>query len=204
MPSEMTSTPERFFSCTLRSISANRYGGIRPRRFAPATVLLIQVVEDTGHRIRLDLEPPHPIVAPPPPQLASRVAAVRPRHRMRKLLNRQLATEVGHGVRVADAGQHWRRRRHPRVERRLRLGNQSPCHLLRTAPGKALVDHIPRRRQSDAERAPGRWSPRAQAAQRGTCRFQDLDRADYPDRIVEIDPRIIIDRQQPLTRLYRF
>src|SRR5439155_23914439 len=98
MPSEMTSTPARFFSCTLRSISAKRYGGIRPRRLAPATVLLIQVVEDTGHRIGLDLEPPHAIVAPPPPQLATRVAAVRPRHRVGKLLNRQLAAEVGQGV----------------------------------------------------------------------------------------------------------
>src|SRR2546421_10548989 len=87
MPSEMTSTPARFFSWTLRSISAKRYGGMRPSRFAPATVLfkmLAHVGEDTRQRIRFDLEPADAFVLSPPPQLPSRIAAVGLRHRARK------------------------------------------------------------------------------------------------------------------------
>src|SRR5437588_12989355 len=94
MPSEMTSTPALFFSCTLRSISAKRYGGMRPSRLAPATVLLIQIHEDTRRRIGLDLEPTHPRVAPPPSQLTACVAAVRSCHRVGQVLERDVATDV--------------------------------------------------------------------------------------------------------------
>src|SRR5262245_51368954 len=86
MPSEITSMPERFFSWTLRSISAKRYGGMRPNLFAPANVLPIQVFENTRQRIGVDLEPPRAIIVSPPAQLAPRVALVGSRHGDRKLL----------------------------------------------------------------------------------------------------------------------
>src|SRR5690348_4389226 len=123
MPSEITSTPARFFSCTLRSISAKRYGGMRPSRLAPAEVLLMEIFEDTRHRIGLDLEPPHPLVAPPPAQLLTCVAPVRRRHRMRQLLERELAADVRERFRVADPAQHRRGCRHAGIQRSLRLGD---------------------------------------------------------------------------------
>src|ERR1700757_2114078 len=115
---------------------------MRPRRFAPATVLLIQVVEDTRQRIGLDLEPPDALIAPPPAQLASRVAAVGSRHRIRKLLERQLAPNVGERLCVADACEHWRSRRHSVVEGSQGLVNEATLDLAAAALFEARIDDV--------------------------------------------------------------
>src|ERR1700746_2549409 len=99
---------------------------MRPRRFSPATVLLIQVVEDTRQRIGLDLEPPDALIAPPPAQLASRVAAIGSRHGIPELPERQLAPNVGERLCVADACEHWRSRPHSVVEGLPGLLNGAP------------------------------------------------------------------------------
>src|SRR5262245_766200 len=117
MPSEMTSMPARFFAWTLRSISANRYGGMRLSLRAPAWVLL-KVVEDSGQRIGLDVEPSDSLVTTPPPQLPARVAPVRTRHRVRESLDRDLTANVRHRLRVTDSRQHRGGRRNPGVEGR--------------------------------------------------------------------------------------
>jgi len=73
----------RFFSCTLRSISA-RYGGMRPRRLAPALALPscgLHVLRIPAS-IRVNWEPSHADLFATT-QLASRVAAVRARHHLR-------------------------------------------------------------------------------------------------------------------------
>src|SRR5438270_1209286 len=94
MPSEMTSIPARFFSWTLRSISAKRYGGIWPSRFAPAALVVLNVVEDSGHRVGLNLKPSDARVALPPSELPPRVAPVRRGHDARQVLERHLAADV--------------------------------------------------------------------------------------------------------------
>src|SRR5690349_19105186 len=124
MPSDITSIPARFFSCTLRSIPATRYGRMRPSR-AASTRTRPRVFEDTGQRIGLDLEPPNAIVAPPPPQLSAGVAPVGARHRLRQLLGAQLAANVRHRFRVADAREHGRVLGHTCIERSLRLSDQA-------------------------------------------------------------------------------
>src|ERR1051326_5408201 len=98
---------------------------MRPSRFAPATVLLIQVVENTGQRIGVDLEPPNAIVTPPPPKLTSRIATIRPRHRDREIVERKAADDVLHRFGVSDTREHMSRVGHARVKRPPRLADES-------------------------------------------------------------------------------
>src|SRR5581483_1189807 len=196
MPSEMTSTPALFFSCTLRSISAKRYGGIWPRRLAPGALVALNVVEDSWHRVRLNFEPSDADVAPPPPQLAPRVAAIRRRHHLRELLQRDLAADVGERLGVTDAGEHWRRGRNAGVQRRLRLGDEPSFDLAAAALGQAPVDHRKRRRQPEPDDVPGRCGARSQAAQRRPDRLEHLDGTDDPHRVREVDTWIGIELQE--------
>src|SRR4029077_17832858 len=197
MPSEMTSIPARFFCCTLRSISAKRYGGIRPRRFAPATVLLIQIIEDTRQGIGLDLEPSDAPISAPPAQLPSRIAPIGARHRPRKLLQSQLAAEMCERVRIPDPAQHRRGGRHTVGKCLLRLGDEATVDLATASLPQSRFDDVEACRQSDADRLPPRWSPGTQAPQRGPRRLEDLQCANDAHRVVEIDARIRIDGEQP-------
>src|SRR5579859_1417914 len=156
MPSEMTSIPERLFSCTLRSISAKRYGGIRPSRWAPADLVVLNAVEDSGHRVGLDLEPFDARVAPPPAHLPARVPTIRCRHHVGQIFQRDLTADVGHRLGVADAGEHGGIGRHPGVERRPGLGDETALDLRAAALGESPIDDVEPGYQADPDDGPGR------------------------------------------------
>src|SRR5215467_5960657 len=201
MPSEMTSTPAFFFSWTLRSISANRYGGIRPRRLAPAGLVVLNVVEDSGQRIGLDLEPTDSWIAFPPTQLAPRVAPVGHGHHVRQLIQRDLAENVRERLRVADAGEHRRGRGHTGVERGLCFGHESPIHLGAASVDEPAVDDLEWRRQSNPRDRPTRRCTTAQPAQWWADRLEHLDRANHTHGVAQIDARIRIEREQARAQL---
>src|SRR5947209_18635842 len=102
MASEMPSIPQCFLSWTRGSISAKRYGGIKPSRLAPAALVALNVVEDSGHRVGLDLEPSDACVAPPPPHLPARIPTIRCRHHVGQILQRDLTAAVGQRFGVTD------------------------------------------------------------------------------------------------------
>src|SRR5690348_14222356 len=101
---------------------------MRPGLLGPAWTLL-KAVEHTGQRMGLDLEPPDARVRPPPSQLAPRVAAVGAGHRVGQFLVRELAADVRHSFRVADASEHRGVLRDAGIERRLRFRDEAALDL---------------------------------------------------------------------------
>ena len=104
------------------------------------------------------------------------------------------------GFRIADAGQHRSRGRHARIERRARFLDQAALDLTPAALCEPVVDHVEACCKADTNRLPVGRRPRAQRAQRRSRGLEDLNRADHAHRIVEVDPGVWIQGEEPFAQ----